>query len=164
MTNYLPCNLNGRSINVNVIPTVCNLKNMLVSLKKLNGDDAKLKQWEKRSYKAYCIEDIKDELLQSNSIDWKYILCEHILSKRTSELGANAIDIYLVAYVVNNYGLGKDKFFQYIRDSKISDKPGSAQAIWQVGKGDGVFLNILNENGSVRDWEFFKKWTGYKDS
>lgn len=29
----------------------------------------------------------------------------------------------------------------------------SALAIWQVGKGDGVFLNILNEDGSVKDYE-----------
>ena len=41
---------------------------------------------------------------------------------------------------------------------QISDKPGSAQAIWQVGKGDGVYLGILNEDGMVKDWDFIKLW------
>ncbi|MFT5871416.1 MAG: hypothetical protein ACI8WT_000334 [Clostridium sp.] len=31
-------------------------------------------------------------------------------------------------------------------------------AIYQVGKGDGFFLRILNKDGTVRDWEFMKRW------
>lgn len=31
-------------------------------------------------------------------------------------------------------------------------------AIWQVGKGDGVYLGILNYDGRIKDWEFFNKW------
>jgi predicted house-cleaning noncanonical NTP pyrophosphatase (MazG superfamily) len=40
----------------------------------------------------------------------------------------------------------------------ITDKLNSAQAIWQIGKGDGTYLGVLNDDGSVRDWDFFKKW------
>lgn len=27
-----------------------------------------------------------------------------------------------------------------------------------MGKGDGVYLNILNDDGSVKDWKFMQKW------
>ena len=37
-------------------------------------------------------------------------------------------------------------------------KKNSAQAIWQVGKGDGVYLGILNLDGTVKDWNFINKW------
>lgn len=38
----------------------------------------------------------------------------------------------------------------------ITDKSNSAQAIWQVGKGDGTYLGVLNDDGSVKDWGFLK--------
>jgi len=154
----LPDNLRGRSISVKVIPTVCNLENMLHKLVDVGGDFAQLKQWEKRSYKAYCIDDIKDRILNSLAYEWKVIVRENILSKRPSDLGASAIDIYLVAYVAETYGAGKDVFFDYIKNIGISDKINSAQAIWQVGKGDGVYLEILENDGKVRDWDFMMKW------
>lgn len=158
----LPDNLRGRSIDVKVIPTVCNLENMLKKLIYVNGDFSQLKQWERRSYKAYQIEEIKSRVLSSPSYAWKDIVREHILSKRPSDFGASVIDIYLVAYVAETYGVGKDRFFGYIKSKEISDNVNSAQAIWQVGKGDGVYLEILEENGKVRDWNFMLKWVeGY---
>ncbi|MFD0824341.1 hypothetical protein ACT8ZR_01550 [Neobacillus sp. M.A.Huq-85] len=54
----LPRNLRGRSLHINVIPTVCNIKNMLDKLIAVEGDVSQLKQWEKRSYKAYQIDKI----------------------------------------------------------------------------------------------------------
>jgi hypothetical protein len=154
----LPDNLRGRSISAKVIPTVYNLENMLDKLRKFNGDSSQLKPWEMRSYKAYKIDEIKSEILNSEKNKWTEIIKRHILSGRPSEFGASCIDIYLVAYVSQTIGLGKDKFFNYIRDTGISDKENSANAIWQVGKGDGVYLSILNDDGSVRDWEFMRKW------
>lgn len=58
-TFSLPRNLRGRSIHQNVNPTVCNLKNMLDKLIAVKANESLLKQWEKRSYKAYQIEKIK---------------------------------------------------------------------------------------------------------
>lgn len=157
--NYeLPNNLKGRSINSKVIPTVCNLENMLDKLVEVHGDFSQLKQWEKRSYKAYKIDEIKGEILNSPKHKWKEIIRKHILYGRPSDFGASCIDIYLVAYVAETYGAGKEKFFEYVRDNEISDKDNSAQAIWQVGKGDGLYLGILNDNGTIKDWDFIKKW------
>ena len=154
----LPENLRGRSIHTRVIPTVCNLKNMLHKLVQVNGDFTQLKQWEKRSYKAYLIEEIKTSFMTSPENEWKDIVREHILSRRPSDFGASVIDIYLVAYVGETIGIGKDEFFKYIKNNDISDKSNSAQAIWQVGKGDGVYLDILKDNGQVSDWNFIMKW------
>lgn len=154
----MPDNLRGRSIHAKVIPTVCNLENMLDKLIQVNGDYDQFKQWEKRSYKAYRVEEIKTHIMTSPKHAWKDIIRKHILSRRPSDFGASVIDIYLVAYVAETYGAGKDTFFNYTKNVGISDKSNSAQAIWQVGKGDGVYLDILHENGKVRDWAFMTKW------
>jgi len=154
----LPNNLRGRSIHNLVIPTVCNLENMLDKLVEVNGDYSKLKQWEKRSYKAYRIEDIECDIIHLPKSKWKQTIRKHILDGHPSEFGASCIDIYLVAYVSETYGKGKEKFLEYIKKNNISDKDNSAQAIWQVGKGDGNYLGILNDDGAIRDWEFIREW------
>jgi hypothetical protein len=154
----LPDNINGRSLQSNVIPTVCNVRNMLLKLVAVNGDVQRLKQWEKRSYRAYLIDEIKGNIIYADSHQWREILRKHLLQQRLSDFGASVIDIYLVAYVSQTYGIGKNTFFTYINTSGISQKANSANAIWQVGKGDGVFLGIINDDGTVRDWEFMYKW------
>lgn len=154
----LPDNLRGRSLQSKVIPTMCNLKNMLGKLIEVNGDFAQLQQWENRSYKAYRIEDIKSQVINSSENERKQLIRKHILDGRPSDFGANCIDIYLVAYVAEMYGKGKEKFFEYVKKNNISDRDNSAQAIWQVGKGDGVYLGILNDDGTIKDWNFIKEW------
>jgi pimeloyl-ACP methyl ester carboxylesterase len=154
----LPDNIRGRSIHSNIIPTVCNVKNMIEKLLKVNGDYSELKQWEKRSYQAYKIDKIQDKLLSSPLLNRIELLKSHILILHPKDLGASCIDIYLVAYVAETYGKGKKTFFKYIRDVGISDKENTAQAIWQVGKGDGFYLGVLHDDGSIKDWNFFAKW------
>lgn len=156
--NTLPDNLRGRSLTNKVIPTVCNLKNMLDRLVEVHGDSSALKQWEKRSYEAYRIEEIKSLILNTPLDQWKQIVRMHILAGKPQDFGASCIDIYLVAYVAETFGAGKEKFFEYIKTAGISDKVNTAQAIWSVGKGDGVYLGILNEDGTVKDWDFINKW------
>ena len=156
----LPNKLGGRSIHINVIPTVCNLENMLKKLVQVNGDFSQLKQWEKRSYKAYKIEDIKNKILNSTEVSWKEIIRNHILAGKPSEFGASCIDIYLIAFVGETYGAGKNIFFKYVMENGITDKEKTAQAIWSVGKGDGVYLEILQHDGLVKDWDFLKSWVG----
>lgn len=154
----LPETLRGRSLSERIIPTVCNLKNMLDKLTEVSGDVSKLKPWEKRSYKAYHIEDIKTDILKAFPEERVHIIRNHILSLPPSDIGASCLDIYLVAVVAENYGSGRDVFIRYVRDKGISDKTNSAYAIWQVGKGDGVYLKILNEDGSVKDWNYIARW------
>ena len=155
----LPSILRGRSIRTNVIPTVCNLKNMLEKFFLVNGDITQFKQWEKRSYKAYRLEEIKSELLETSSDQERIdLIRSHILNGDPNGFGASCIDIYLVAYVTEMIGPGKQTFFQYIKEQGISEKDNSANAIWQVGKGDGVYLQILAEDGTILDWNFIAAW------
>ena len=155
----LPGNLRGRSIHLNVIPTVSNLKNMIEKMILVDGDVSQLKQWEKRSYAAYQVNKIKREVMNAPTKDSRATLMrQHILNQDPNELGASCIDIYLVAYVAENVRPGKQAFIEYVMDQGITDKPNSAQAIWQVGKGDGTYLGVLHDDGSVRDWNFFRKW------
>lgn len=149
---------NRNSIKYKVIPTVCNLKNMLAKLQAVNGDFSQLKQWEKRSYKAYNIEAIKSLILKADEKNWPNLIRNHMLYGEKALFGASCIDIYLVAYVSNEYGHGKDIFTKFIFSNEISDKPNSVNAIWTVGKGDGIYLDLLNQDGSIKDYDFFEKW------
>ncbi len=156
----LPDNLKGRSIHEKVIPTVCNLENMLEKLVEGDGNYDSLKSWEQRSYNAYQMDKIKDKIINASSEEWKEIIKEHIINQNSEELGASCIDIYLVAYVAEKHGSGRQNFIDYVLNKGISDKENSAKAIWQVGRGDGEYLKVLNDDGTVKDWEFFAKWIG----
>lgn len=156
--NELPDCIMGKSLDCKVIPTVCNLKNMLSKLKAVNGDVNQLEQWEKRSYKAYNIDAIKQFLLNANQNEWPNLIRQHILTGDMNLFGASCIDIYLVAYVANKYGVGKDVFAKYIFAKGITENMNSVSAIWTVGKGDGIYLGVLNDDGSIKDHEFIEKW------
>jgi len=154
----LPNHLRGRSLTEKVIPTVSNLRNMLKNLEKEGWDYLRLTNWDKRSYKAYKIEDIEEIIKNKDESEKKSIIREHILKQHPSDMGASCIDIYLVAYASEMDRKGKDNFFKFVFKNKISDKENSAQAIWQVGKGDGEYLGILNSDGTIKDWNFIIKW------
>lgn len=157
-TLLLPAVLRGRSIHHKVIPSVCNLKNLLNKIREVNGDFSKLKLWEKSSYRSYQLQLIESDIQLLSDQELKAIIKKNILNEDSINLGAHVVDIYLVALVAENFGVGKETFFEYIFKNGISDKSNSAQAIWQVGKGDGVFLELLNGDGSIRDWQFFAQW------
>ena len=70
----LPNNLKGRSLRVKVIPTVCNIQNMLTKLVEVYGDYQQLKQWERRSFKAYQVEEIKEVIINSEESQWIQII------------------------------------------------------------------------------------------
>ncbi|MDE5977682.1 MAG: hypothetical protein K2G70_04350 [Turicibacter sp.] len=154
----LPDHLRGRSITTRVIPMVSGLKVMLKHLVELNGDASLLRPWDKHCYKSYCMNEIQDLVLESYPEDWPEIMKEHLLRKDPCELGASAIDIYLVAYITENFGVGKDIFIHHIEEMGISTKASSAKAIWNIGKSDGVYLGVLNQDGSIRDFNFFSQW------
>lgn len=154
----LPYNLKGRNLFEGVIPSVCNLEDMLNKLKEVDGNFLYLEQNEKRSYTAYCIDRIEKKVLDSRPDKLKDIVRDNILRTDPFDLGPNCLDIYLVAYVSENYGEGEERFNEFIIENKISNNIESAQAIWQVGTSDGYFLEVLNEDGTVKDWEFFRKW------
>lgn len=155
----LPFELRGKKIkSEKIIPTVYNVKNMIVKLEENSGDLRKLKQWEKSSYKHYNFEKIHKEVLASDEQKRIQVLREHILNSNFDKLGANPFDIYIVAYVSKNIDTGRDAFIEYCLNNGMAGTYNSANAIYMVGKGDGVYLGILNDDGTVRDWEFMNRW------
>lgn len=154
----LPNNLNGRSLTESVIPTVSNLKNTLEHLFKNKWNVSELSDWDKRTYRVYHLEEILPELEATAKEFWPMLMRVHILGMEADKIGPNCIDIYLVGYVSEVIGIGRDIFFQYIYSNNISNKQNSAQAIWQVGKGDGEYLGVLKTDGSIKDVLFFERW------
>ena len=155
----LPYELRGKKIkSEKIIPTVCNLKNMLSKLAERGGEYSYLKAWEQRAYKHYNIEKIQKQVLSASGDEQINILREHILNNSFDQLGANAFDIYIVAYVAENIDTGKEAFIDYCLNNGMAGTAYSSNAIYQVGKGDGFFLRILNKDGTVRDWEFMRRW------
>lgn len=154
----LPSSIKGRNLFEDVIPIVGKLEDMLMSLKEAEGNFTYLDLGEKRSYAAYCIGNIEKKIMRTKEDKWFELMKEHILKTDPFDLGANALAIYLVAYVSENYGQGQERFNEYIIEHKISSNIDDAQAIWEVGTSDGVYLKVLKEDGTVDDWNFFKKW------
>ncbi|MFL0248087.1 hypothetical protein [Candidatus Clostridium stratigraminis] len=155
----LPFELRGKKIkSEKIIPTVYNVKNMIGKLDENGGDYSKLKPWEQRSYKHYNFEKIHKEMLTADERKRIQILREHILNSSFDKLGASPFDIYIVAYVSENIDTGRDAFIEYCLNNGMAGTYNSANAIYMVGKGDGVYLRILNDDGTVRDWEFMNRW------
>ncbi len=154
----LPDNIRGRNLFEDMIPTVGTLEDTLNKLKQAEGNFTYLEIEEKRSYAAYCIENIGKKILRSGDNKWVDIVKDHILKTDPFDLGANPLSIYLLAYVSENYGQGQERFNEYIIEHKISNNVEDALAIWEVGISDGIYLELLKVDGTVCDWNFFKKW------
>jgi hypothetical protein len=80
------------------------------------------------------------------------------LNSNFAKLGASPFDIYIVAYVSENIDIGKEAFIDYCLNNGMAGTVNSSNAIYTVGKGDGFFLEILNKDGTVRNWKFMNKW------
>lgn len=159
---HLTNHIQGRSTLEKVIPTVCSLERVIEKLIVSKGDYTKLKAWEKSCYRAYCLDKIMQKLFGAGASEITTIIKDNILITNPQDLGPNCIDIYVVAYAAEKYGIGKKPFSNYIKEAGISDKQNSANAIWQVGKGDGVYLGLLNWDGTIKDREFFIAWLNGK--
>ena len=155
----LPYELRGKKIkSEKIIPTVYNIKNVLGKLAENGGEYSYLKPWEQRAYKHYNMEKIHKRILLVSGDEQINILRQHILNSNFDEFGANTFDIYIVAYVAENIDIGKEAFIDYCLNNGLGGTANSSNAIYQVGKGDGFFLKILNKDGTVRDWEFMNRW------
>ncbi len=153
-------NIRGRSIYKKVIPTVCYLSNMLKRLDYVDGHFNQLRQWEKRSYKNYRIEDIEKDILHKSDKIKIAKIKKHILSLKKDDIGAACADIYLIAFVADNYKNGYRELKKWAFKEGITTKENSVKAIWSVGRSAGVYLGVLNKDGSIKDYDFFKKWAG----
>ena len=156
----LPNHLNGRPIFSRVIPTVNNLTNLFKSLDNLDWSYHNLKSWEKPIYNAYKLEGIKASLKIASDQERIQLIKAHILQQDPARLGAHPICIYLVAYYLS---LGNksniSSFNDFVVNNGISNKLGSAQAIWSVGTNDGKYLGLFDKSYTSIDSDFFQAWS-----
>lgn len=145
-----------RNIFIDIIPTVCNLRNMLTHLTNNNGDITKLKSWHLRSYYGYNIEPIKAILLISDEKQRIKIIREHILIHFPANIGKHFVDVCLVAYASQNGVYERPPFRAFLEKIGVKNE-GSRNAICQVGFGDGIYLQLLHQDGSIKDCDFFKQ-------
>ena len=129
----LPKQLRGRDIFTKVIPTVNTLTNLFKSLDAHDWDEKALKNWEKPIYKAYKLESIKAKLKSASNLERKSLVRNHILELDGNKLGVHPLCVYLILFYKSNYPADQYTFDQFIKESGISDKEGSANAIWSVG-------------------------------
>ncbi|MFI8577804.1 hypothetical protein ACIGEL_19115 [Rossellomorea aquimaris] len=109
-----PIHLKRRNILQNVIPTVCNIKNMLDKLDLYQGDETILKSWEKRCFSNYRLNTIKEHLVIVSTENRLHVLRKHILSLEPHELRSNVLDIYIIAFIAETYGPGKDNVVKFV--------------------------------------------------
>ncbi|MGN5953153.1 hypothetical protein ACP6L2_00925 [Sphingobacterium lactis] len=150
--------LGERNIFNKVIPTVNTFTNLFNRLDELGWNFHDLKQWEKPIYKAFKIEEIKPQLVHSSGELRSELIKQHLLHIPHRNLGAHPVCIYLVAYYFSMYKPNGFTFFDFISKNGISNRPGSAQAIWDVGRSCGEYLGIFRNKFEFIDWDFFLKW------
>lgn len=157
MSNLLlPKIIRGINIYQDNIPTGCSLRTMLQKLIETNGNTSEFKKWELNCFDSYNLEPIKSKLVKcENESERIGIIKEHILDEFPINFGRNLVTIYLVAYIAETYGSGRPIFMGHLLPTVSNE--GSRQVIRNVGLGHGIYLGILNSNGSMRDFNFFKR-------
>lgn len=150
--------LRERDINSKVIPSACNLKDVLGHLKEKNWCISKLKKYEKSCCDAYRVNEVLPMLKDFEEKYWPEIMKINVLSTYGEDIGANCTSMYLVGYVSENMGPGEHMMQEYCKISGITEKELCVKAIYNTGKNDGEYLGVLNNDGTVADWDFFEKW------
>lgn len=158
----LPRVLGGRAIQTgNVVPTVARFKNIITQIQTINQVNPEgLRSYERASLNKYYLTntDPTEILNPMDGDDWISIVRRHILANNFPPLGVHPFTIYTVAWIAQKYGPGVTKFRETAQELKLGGTDKSINAIWQVGKCDGVDLELLNNDGSVADWSFFRHW------
>lgn len=150
--------LRERNINRKIIPSACNLKDVLTHLKERNWNISRLKRYEKSCWDAYKLDAVLVMLKEFEEKYWPEILKINMLSTYGDDIGANCASIYLVGYVAENMGVGEHMMQEYCKLAGITEKEICVKAIYNTGKNDGEYLGVLNADGTVADWDFFEKW------
>lgn len=150
--------LRERSINSKVIPCACSLKEVLLHLSEKNWNISKLKKYEKSCCEAYKLNQVLSMLKEFEEKYWPEIMKINVLSTYGEDIGANCAAIYLVGYVSEKMGIGEHMMKEYCKLAGITEKEICVKAIYNTGKNDGEYLGILNEDGTVADWDFLEKW------
>ncbi|MDU1605142.1 MAG: hypothetical protein E6845_19480 [Clostridium sp.] len=157
--------IRGRSIKEKIIPQGSSLKGTLTHLKEKNWDYEKLTSSYKKTFDCYRLDKVIEKLKIATDAEYVSIIKDNILTLYEDDIGINCIDIYIIAYVLageDNIDLNQG-VYEFLKENNISESQYTTKKIIRIGKGDGVFLEILDDDGMVADYEFFRKWIYIED-
>ena len=151
----LPENLRG--IKITSISKVINrpkLMNTLSYLKRISWNKNKISTYYKKTFNAYSLDNILDKLM-NEKIKIKLIK-DNILNLYKEDIGINCLCIYIVAFFVNQKQVSNYKEYAECASKYFSEN--TIKNIWSIGIADGTYLNLIDSNGKILDYDFFYKW------
>jgi hypothetical protein len=152
--------LRGRIINQEISPINITLENLLHRLDAVDWDISKLSIYAKKVYECYKLNRISENIKFANTETRRVLVRENILSLYGNDIGDNCLAIYVIAYCVHKYpnsiALSSVKIF--LEEENVEKNQYQRKVIANIGLCDGMFLNILDENGIVVDESFLNKW------
>lgn len=161
---YLPDILRGRNIIEKIEFKKQSLKELIIELEDTDWEKDKLLKKYRGLLDDYKLNQLLTILKNSRKEDWIKIIKKNILDLYGNEISNKYVCIYLVGYcanlclenslddTLNKFLIDKGEKYTYYKIKKIIDS----------GINDGVYLGILNSNGSIKDEIFFRNWI-YKE-
>lgn len=150
--------LRGRVLDQDISPINITLESLLQHLDSISWNYNGLSPYAKRVFDAYKLSKVSEQLRNAD-IQQKIIIRKNILSLYGGEIGDNCLAIYLFAYCVNKYS--DNSFFEAVKkfyEEEIVKNTYQINTIVNIGKADGIFLEIFDDKGRIIDLSFMNKW------
>lgn len=152
--------LRGRVLDQDISPINITLESLLQRLDSISWNYNGLSPYAKRVFDAYKLSKVSEQLRNADIQQKIIIIRKNILSLYGGEIGDNCLAIYLFAYCVNKYS---DKSFseavkKFYEEEEIVKNTYQINTIVNIGKADGIFLEILDDKGRIIDLSFMNKW------
>lgn len=152
--------LRGRVLDQDISPINITLESLLQRLDSISWNYNGLSPYAKRVFDAYKLSKVSEQLRNADIQQKIIIIRKNILSLYGGEIGDNCLAIYLFAYCVNKYS---DKSFseavkKFYEEEEIVKNRYQINIIVNIGKADGIFLEILDDKGRIIDLSFMNKW------
>lgn len=156
----LPRILRGRDIIENIEPKKLTISELLNELEKKSWDRTRLGKRYNNLIDDYKLGALLMKLKEVNKEKRTKIIKNEILELYGDEISSKYVCIYLVAYCTSlnlNYSLRKI-VAEMFNEAGLSYTYYKIKKIIDSGINDGVYLGILNTDGSIKDELFFKNW------
>lgn len=152
--------LRGRVLDQDISPINITLESLLKRLDSISWNYNGLSPYAKIVFDAYKLSKISEQLRNADIQQKIIIIRKNILSLYGGEIGDNCLAIYLFAYCVNKYS---DKPFseavkKFYEVEEIVKNTYQINTIVNIGKADGIFLEIFDDKGRIIDLSFMNKW------
>lgn len=152
--------LRGRVLNQDISPINITLESLLQRLDSISWNYSSLSIYAKRVCDAYKLSRIFEQLKNVDMQQRIIIIRENILSLYGGEIGDNCLAIYLFVYCINKYSdkTSLEAVKKFYEEAEIIKNTNQINTIINIGKADGIFLEILDDKGKLIDLPFMNKW------